>query len=106
MLAVLEEHKARDIVVIDVSKHTVVADDFVIATATSRTHMDALTDALKERLDDAIHHVEGSGRSNWVLIDCRDVIVHLFLAEARAFYGLERLWGDAPAVSVGGDAGR
>lgn len=91
---------------IDVSKHTVIADAFVIATATSRTHLDALTDALREGLDDAIHHVEGAGRSSWVLIDCRDVIVHLFLAESRAFYGLERLWGDAPAVSHGGDAGR
>lgn len=95
-----------DIVVIDVSEHTVIADAFVIATATSRSHLESLTDALTEDLDDAVHHVEGARRSNWVLVDCRDVIVHLFLDETRAFYGLERLWGDAPAVSYGGDAGR
>lgn len=87
---------------LNVSDHTVVADFFVIATATNRTHLEALAESLKHGLNEAVHHQEGTAKSNWILVDCRDVIVHLFMPEARLFYALERLWGDAPQVPLGG----
>jgi ribosome-associated protein len=80
-------------------------DFFVIASGTSDTHVRGIADLVQERMQQAgsrTHHVEGLGAGRWVLLDYIDVVVHLFHPEARAFYQLERLWGDAPELTLSG----
>jgi ribosome-associated protein len=71
----------------------------VVVTGTSQRHIASMAENLLERLEQAGRKAvgaEGLGDSNWVLIDTGDVIVHIFRAETRAFYDLERLWSVAP----------
>jgi ribosome-associated protein len=96
--------KAERLVALDVSALTSIADVFVIATGNSDRHTRAIADAIVEearRRGRPVLGVEGYEDGRWVLIDLGDVIVHLFLAEVREAYDLERLWSDAPALSVG-----
>ena len=93
---ILEDKKAKDIDVIDVSDKTILADYFVIATGTSTTHVKALADEveylLKEKDNRLVDHVEGFESSRWILLDFGDVVVHVFHSEERDFYSLEKLW--------------
>jgi ribosome-associated protein len=87
-------------VVIDLTGKTEIADAMVIATGTSQRHIAAIADKLLARLKEAGHGrvgAEGLAGSDWVLIDTGDVIVHIFRAETRAFYDLERLWSVLPS---------
>jgi len=95
--------RAEDIVILDVSNLTNLADYFVIATANSPTHARALADYLEEELEKkgyTIDHVEGREYGNWILIDLIDTIVHIFTPETREYYGLEWIWADAQKVEV------
>lgn len=86
--------------VIDLTGKTEIADAMVIATGTSQRHIAAIADKLLTRLKEAgLERVgaEGLIGSDWVLIDAGDVIVHIFRAETRAFYDLERLWSVLPS---------
>ncbi|MCL2080493.1 MAG: ribosome silencing factor [Oscillospiraceae bacterium] len=97
----LDAKKGLDIKLLQVTEVTVLADYFVIATATSGTHLRALTDELGLKLKErgiTPHHIEGHKASGWVLLDYGAVIIHVFTHEAREFYALERLWSDAVAV--------
>ncbi len=99
----LEEKKAEDLVILDVSKHTNMADYFVIATANSVVHAKALTDYLVESLSkEGIrpNHVEGLENAYWILIDFTDIIVHIFQREWRDYYDLEWLYSTARRVKV------
>ncbi|NCA97758.1 MAG: ribosome silencing factor [Clostridia bacterium] len=93
---ILDDKKAKDIDVIDVSDKTILADYFVIATGTSTTHVKALADEveylLKEKDQRLVDHVEGFESSRWILLDYGDVVVHVFHSEERDFYSLEKLW--------------
>lgn len=83
---------------IDLTGKTSIADAMVIATGSSQRHLASMADHLLERLKArGLKGVaaEGGGQSDWVLIDAGDVVVHLFKAEVRRFYDLERLWGSA-----------
>ena len=94
----LADDKAIDPVVIDLAGKTSIADAMVVATGTSQRHITTMAEHLIERLKAAGLiglAAEGRGQSDWVLIDAGDVIVHLFKAESRSFYDLERLWGAA-----------
>lgn len=99
VLASLDEDKAIDVTEIDLVGKTTVADFMVVATGTSQRHVGAMADKLIERL---VKHgypkplAEGLEECSWVLIDAGDVIIHLFRAETRAFYDIERLWSVAP----------
>jgi ribosome-associated protein len=98
---VLDEKKAGDVAVLDVSAQSSITDYLVIATATSAPHLRALRVELEKALDGAGVHLVGmetAQESGWMVIDAFDVMVHLFLPEARARYGLERLWRDAEPV--------
>jgi len=91
----LEDDKAEDIVVIDMVGRATFTDRMVIATGLSDRQIAAMAAHLDQKLHDFGHkrlQIEGSG-SEWVLIDAGDVVVHLFKAEARALYGLEKMWG-------------
>ena len=97
----LENKKAIDILLLDVSGITPIADYFVIATGESKRQIKACSDHVDEALSSTgvkDHRLEGISNLEWVLMDYGDLIVHIFDKEARIHYGLERLWGDAPKV--------
>ncbi|NLC83923.1 MAG: ribosome silencing factor [Ruminococcaceae bacterium] len=93
---ILEDKKAIDIEVIEISQKTILADYFVIASGTSVTHVKSLADEvsyqLKEKYQMLPKSVDGESTSRWVLLDYGDVVVHIFHPEDRAFYSLEKLW--------------
>lgn len=99
----LDDRKARDIRALHTTELTVVADYFVLCTASSTTHVKTLTDevdrALSEKGEPPLRR-EGYRSGGWVLLDFGSVIVHVFLKETREFYNLERLWGDAAEVDI------
>ena len=96
---ILQSKKAEDLVMMDLREVSDFSDYFLICTANSGPHSRALADAVQEGMKAAGHppwHIEGYQTQNWILYDFVDLVVHIFQAEARSFYGLERLWGDAP----------
>lgn len=99
----LDEKKALDLRVLDVSAQSSITDYLILATGTSEPHLRALRVELEKAID-ASHHpivgMETAQESGWIVIDVFDVMVHLFTAGARAKYGLENLWKDAVSVSV------
>ena len=98
-----EDKKAVDLIVLDLRKAAGFTDFFVIASGTNTRQVRAIADAVMESLaaDGAKPaHVEGYDRSEWILIDYFDFIVHVFAPETRVFYGLERLWGNAERIEV------
>ncbi|MCL2201736.1 MAG: ribosome silencing factor [Oscillospiraceae bacterium] len=100
---VLDDKKARDIKLLRTHDITVLADYFVICTANSTTQLKTLSDEveriLKENAEMPLRR-EGHRSGGWVLIDFGCVVVHLFMQEAREFYTLERLWGDAEDINI------
>ncbi|MGB7859593.1 MAG: ribosome silencing factor [Acidimicrobiia bacterium] len=94
--------KGSDIVLLDVEKLFFLSDVFVIATGTSRPHVQALAERVEERLNRELDlkpvRVEGQTEAEWVLLDYGDIIVHLFQGAPREFYSLERLWGDSDRI--------
>ena len=98
-----EAKQAIDLVVLDLRKAAGFTDYFVICSAQNARQLRAIADAITETL--AAHgarpaHVEGYDRSEWVLLDYFDFIVHVFAPDTRLFYGLERLWGNAERVEI------
>ena len=92
----LEDGKAEDIVTIELAGKTTIADQMVIASGRSARQVLALAEHLEEALSRQMQiSVEGKAQGDWVLIDASDVIVHLFRPEIRAYYNLEKLWGEA-----------
>jgi ribosome-associated protein len=93
------ERKALDVAVLDLTGISTATDYFVIASGTSDVQVKAIADHVVDELrKDGIRpqHVEGMSGGRWVLIDYIDFVVHVFHPQARAFYQLENLWGDAP----------
>ena len=97
----LEEKKGEDVKIIDIEGVSVIADYFVLASASNANQTQALVDNVEEKLFKAgyeCHQKEGSMSSTWVLMDYGDVIVHVFSKEDRLFYDLERIWRDGKIV--------
>jgi len=97
----LDEKKAEDLRVLDVSAQSSITDCLVLATATSETHIRALRIELEKALDGAqvqILGVESAQESGWTVVDAFDVMVHIFTRETRARFALENLWKDADEV--------
>jgi ribosome-associated protein len=94
--------KGMDIVLLDVEGLFVLSDVFVIATGTSRPHVQSLAEHVEERMLQELGlkplRSEGKAEAEWILLDFGDVIVHLFQSAPREFYGLERLWADAEKI--------
>jgi len=102
--AALADRKAVEPLVLDLRGLSGATDYFVIASGTSDAHVRGMAEHLIATLGPrgvAPHHVEGLAQGRWVLLDYVDFVVHVFHPELRAFYQLERLWGDAPAVAPG-----
>ena len=104
----LDDDKAEDLIVIDLSGKTSFADHMVIASGRSTRQVGAMAEHLREKLKEGgvkNVHVEGAERADWVLIDAGDVIVHLFRPEVRSFYNLEKMWSVDVDEGAGGNTG-
>lgn len=99
----MKKHHAEDIRILDFRNVSSCYDYFVIATASNPRLAWALSDYIEEKcseLNIPIRSKEGNQESRWILIDCYEVVVHVFLNEERELYQLEKLWGDLPEVRV------
>ena len=97
----LEDKKGEDIVMIDISQVSVLADYFVICSAGNDSQIQALVDNVYEKMHEngyQIRQQEGRNSGTWVLLDYGDVIVHIFERENRSFYNLERIWNDGRRI--------
>lgn len=96
IVSILDSKKGVDIEMIDVADKTTLADYFVICSGNSTTQIKALADeveyVIKTKYGIYPDHVEGHGNDKWILIDYKDVVVHVFYTEERASYNLEKLW--------------
>ena len=98
-----DDRKALDLKVLHLEPVTDFTDYFLICSGASERQVQAVADAVLERLraeGTRPLHLEGYNRGQWVLLDFGDFVVHVFLEEPRKFYALERLWGDAPDVTA------
>jgi ribosome-associated protein len=97
------DKKAEQLALLDLRKAAGFTDFFVIATGANARQIRAIAEAVEEslaRLRVKPSHTEGYARTEWILLDYFDFVVHVFSAETRAFYGLERLWGSATPIDV------
>jgi ribosome-associated protein len=100
-ISALEDKKAEDVRVIDIGDVSVLADYFIIANGNNRTQVQAMADEVEQRLGRAgaePKQIEGYQTGNWVLLDFGDVIIHIFDAQNRLFYDLERIWKDGRQI--------
>jgi len=99
IVKIIFEKKGDNILLMDLRKLSPITDYFIICTAQSSLHAQAISNELSFRLKKqniTHHHVEGYSNAQWIVLDYFDFVIHIFLNEVRQFYGLERLWGDAP----------
>ena len=98
----LNEKKAKELAAVKIDKLTVIAEYFLMCTATSSTHVRALADEVEEKLGEAgvqPHHIEGKA-TGWLCLDYGTVVIHLLERKQRDYYQLERLWGDGEKQDV------
>ena len=99
----LDAKKAEQIKVLKIDTKTIIADYFVICNGRSSKQIKALADELEYKLGVAgvaDIRLEGSDSNEWKVLDCKDVIIHIFSEEARDFYKLDRLWADCEEISI------
>ena len=103
-LACLDDMKAQEVVEIDLTGKTALADTMLIASGNSQRHVGSIADRIVQQLKErgfGTARIEGLPACDWVLIDAGDVIVHVFRPEVRSFYNLEKMWGaDRPVDRV------
>lgn len=102
VIETLEDKKAEDIHVIDITEVSTLADYFVIANGTNRSQIQALADHVQEMLGKeglVLKQMEGYNNANWILMDYQDIIIHIFDKENRLFYDLDRIWRDGKIVT-------
>ena len=100
-IGALEDKKAEDVRVIDIGGVSVLADYFIIASGNNRAQVQAMADEVEQRMGRAgaaPRQIEGYQAGNWVLMDFGDVIIHIFDAQNRLFYDLERIWKDGTQI--------
>lgn len=99
IIDIIFEKKGEDVLLLELKKRSQITDYFIICTAQSSSHTQAIAEEIEQRLKKQNirpHHIEGYINGQWVVLDYWDFVIHIFLNEIRQFYGLERLWGDAP----------
>lgn len=99
----LDEKKAINPSIIDISKVSVVADYFIIASGNNENQVQAMADNVMEKLEKAgypCRQKEGYQTANWILLDFQDIIIHIFNHEDRLFYDLERIWRDGQQITI------
>lgn len=98
----LEDKKADNIRILDIREVSTIADYFIVAGGDNRNQMQALSNHVEEKLGRAgleLKQIEGYDHANWILLDYRDIIIHLFDRENRLYYDLERIWRDGKEVT-------
>lgn len=103
IVKILDSKKGKDIIGIDIRELTTLGDYFLLATGTSIPHVKALEEEVEDTLAKEglePRRVEGAQTATWILMDYQDVILHIFTAETREFYNMERLWADAPRMDL------
>lgn len=99
----LDDKKALEIKVINIENVSTLADYFIIASGTNHNQVQAMADNVDETLGRAGYEpkqIEGYQNANWILMDYRDIVIHIFDEENRLFYDLERIWRDGTVVEV------
>ena len=99
----LDDKKALEIKVINIENVSTLADYFIIASGTNHNQVQAMADNVDETLGRAGYEpkqIEGYQNANWILMDYRDIVIHIFDEEIRLFYDLERIWRDGTVVEV------
>jgi len=99
----LEEKKSLDVQILDISHLTTICDFFVIASGRTELQVKAMCDALEKEVslkENRVWHKEGYRIGKWIVLDYKDVVVHLFHKDERAFYSLERLWADGLRLGI------
>ena len=100
---IIKSKKGFDINILDLRKLSGIADCFIVCSADADRQVKAIADEIDEQLHNKgirCFHKEGFETLNWVILDYFDVIVHVFKADARSYYNLEKLWGDAPVIKI------
>ncbi|MFX4271437.1 ribosome silencing factor [Propionibacteriaceae bacterium Y1685] len=104
------ERLGRDLIAYDVSDQLAITDVFLVVTAANERQVGAVMDEvekqLREQHDAKPVRREGDRQNRWVLLDYADVVIHIQHTEERAFYALERIWGDCPVIELGVDEAR
>ena len=98
---IADDNRSKDILLLDLRLATPLLDFFLIATAATRRQANAIAieiDAEMKKLKEAKLGMEGTEEGSWILIDYGDFVVHIFTPEARVYYSLEEVWGDAPRL--------
>lgn len=101
-ISALEEKKGEQIKVLDISKVSVMADYFVIASGKNLNQIKAMADEVEEKLGKAgiePKQIEGANSSGWILMDYRDFIIHIFNEDQRLYYDIERIWSDGVDIN-------
>lgn len=97
-----EDDRGQDIVILDLRELTCIFDYFVIASGSSRRQLHAMSEDIDHKLEDELGDkrmsIEGYQESSWILLDYGTIVIHLFDAETRDYYGMEKLWGEAKRV--------
>ena len=99
----IDDKKAYDIKIIDIGNVSVIADYFILATASNTNQLEAILDAADKVMNEQgilPKQIEGGKNSPWILMDYGNIIVHLFTEEGRTFYDLERIWRDGEEVDI------
>jgi len=103
---IIKSKKGFDINILDLRKLSGITDCFVICSADADRQVKAIADEVEDKLLESrirCLHKEGYQTMNWIILDYFDVIVHIFKADARSYYNLEKLWGDAPITKIKND---
>lgn len=99
----MDDKKGEEIKIIDISEVSVIADYFLIASGRNRNQIQAMADSVEEALGRAgftPKNIEGYRTAAWILMDYRDVVIHIFSEEERDFYDLERIWRDGKEITM------
>ena len=101
--AALADKKGEDIRIIDISKISVLADYFIIASGSNKNQVQAMADNVQDELLKSgieVKQIEGYQSGNWILMDYGDIIIHVFSSEDRLFYDLEHIWSDGKQIDI------
>ena len=102
ILDALEDKKAENIQIIDISEVSSIADYFIITNGNNKSQVQAMADNVAEKLGrEGIYakQTEGYSSANWILLDYTDIVIHIFDKESRGFYDLERIWRDGKIIN-------